>query len=246
MSQGETLIQYAPTVRSDSDTIGVFRCKPIYRTAEGQDFGIDVVLGHKGDIENTALRNAAVLRIAFKALIRARGQGQEIQLVLPVNSIALASRDGATIIHDVFGELETEFRAGLIVEIFNLPERVSVDSLSEITIPMLPYTDTFLARPHPTMEDFTVFANCNYRGVSYDMDAAPEDAQDRLDHMTDFWSETTKRRLGLCVHDLDDESVLETVKRWEAMFIDGPVIGAAGERPSPVSTIAEWKQAHSA
>lgn len=247
MAQAETLIRYAPVVRGNSETIGMFRCKPVFRSADGQEFGIDMVLGHKGDIENTAQRNAAILRIAFKALVRARAQGHEVQLVLPVNSVALASRAGATIIHDVFAELDVGCRAGIIVEVFNLPERVSVDSLSEITIPMLPYTHVFLARPHPAMEDFTVFANCNYQGVAYDLGTHSQngqDAQDRLDHLTDFWAETTKRRLGLCVHDLADADTLNTLRRWEARFIDGPVIGAAAARPGPVSTVKAWAQAH--
>jgi len=231
MPQGETLISYAPVARPDTGAFDVFRCMPIYRSAEGQEFGMDVVLGHKGDIENTAGRNAAILRLIFKALFRAHAQGANVQLIVPVNSIALATRAGATIIHDVFSELEPECWAALTVDVFNLPERVSVDSLSGITVPMLLYTDRFIARPHTAMEDFTVFANCNYQGVVFDMTAGGGDTATQLGQLMDFWSEATKRRLGLCVQNVADDDIVATVRRWEAMHIDGAAIAAPQERP---------------
>jgi hypothetical protein len=236
MSQGQTLIRYAPTRRNDTAAIEVFRCLPIYQTAEGDEFGIDVVLGHKDNIENTAQRNAAILRLAFNALERAHAQGHYVNLILPVNSIALASREGATIIHDVFGELDKACRSATIIEIFNLPERVSIDSLSDITIPMLPYTDRFIAHPHAAMEDLTVFANCNYQGVVFNMETAPDDPQQKLDALTDFWGAATKRRLGLCVQGAAEPEIVSAAQRWEAMFIDGPSIGAPVDRPGPATT----------
>ncbi|MBT6093612.1 MAG: hypothetical protein HOH04_01940 [Rhodospirillaceae bacterium] len=231
MSQGETLIHYAPVAQPNTEALDLFRCLPIYRTAEGQEFGTDVVLGHKGDIENTAGRNAAILRLIFKALFRAHAQGQYVQVIVPVNSIALANRKGATIIHDVFAELEQESRAALTIEIFNLPEKVSIDSLSDITIPMLPYTDRFIAHPHPAMEDYTVFANCNYRGVACDMATTEGDDAKQLDDLTDFWGEATKRRLGLCVQNAATDKIVATARRWEAIHIDGPLIAPPVERP---------------
>ena len=236
MPQGQTLIRYAPTVCGNSSVVEVFRCLPVYQTAAGEEFGVDVVLGHKGNIESTAQRNAAILRLAFKALERAHAQGQYAKLILPVNSIALASRAGATVIHDVFAELDEACRAATIIEIFNLPERVSIDSLSDITIPMLPYTNRFIAHPHAAMEDLTVFANCNYQGVVFNMTTASEDPQQKLDALTDFWAAATKRRLGLCVQGAADPEIVSAAQRWEAMFIDGPSIGAPVDRPTPVTT----------
>jgi hypothetical protein len=233
MSQGETLIKYAPVRRAGAAEIDAFRCLPVFRTADGQEFGAGVVLGHKGDIESTAQRNAAILRLIFKALVRAQAQGARVDVIVPVNSVALANRAGATVIHDVFAELDAECHAALVIDIFNLPVRVSIDSLSDITIPMLPYTQRFIAHPHPETEDFTVFANCNYRGVALDMDDVEGDGPAQLDALTDFWAEATRRRLGLCVQNAPDQAIVDAAGRWEALYVDGAPIGAARERPLP-------------
>ena len=117
MSQGETLIEYAPVRRAGAAEIDTFRCLPVFRTADGHEFGTDVVLGHKGDIESTAERNAAILRLIFKALTRAQAQGAQVDVIVPVNSVALANRAGATVIHDVFAELDAECHAALVIDI---------------------------------------------------------------------------------------------------------------------------------
>ena len=86
-------IRYRPFIGHASNMIQGFRCQPFIRDHEGREFGIETVLGHRGNIENTAERNAAVLSVAFKTLARAIGQKQSMLLIVPVNSIALASRD---------------------------------------------------------------------------------------------------------------------------------------------------------
>ncbi len=233
-------IRYRPFIGHASNMIQGFRCQPFIRDHEGREFGIETVLGHRGNIENTAERNAAVLSVAFKTLARAIGQKQSMLLIVPVNSIALASRDGATTICRAFDQLPEACKSAVIVEVFNLPKRISVDSLGDITIPMLLYVSKFLAAPHPETEDYTIFANLNYVGLTHSYSNAAKTAEDRKKLLTRFWSETTKARLKLCVSDIGDFEIIEQARRYEALAMDGVAIGLASEQLGPVTAIEKW------
>ncbi len=233
-------IRYRPFIGHGDNMIKGFRCQPFFRDHEGREFGVETVLGHRGNIENTAGRNAAVLSVAFKTLARAIGQKQSLLLIVPVNSIALASRDGATAICRAFDELQDACKSAVIVEVFNLPKRVSVDSLGDITIPMLLYVSKFLATPHPETEDYSVFANLNYVGLTHSHSNAGKTAEERKKALTKFWSETTKARLKLCVSDIDDLEAAEQARQYEALAMDGPAIGIASEQLGPVTAIEKW------
>lgn len=236
-------VRYRPFIGYAGNMIQGFRCLPFFRDREGREFGIETVLGHRGNIENTAERNAAVLSVAFKALARAVGQNQSMRLIVPVNSIGLASRDGATTICRAFDELEDACKSAVIVEVFNLPKRVSVDSLGDITIPMLLYVSKFLAIPHPETEDYTVFANLNYVGLSHSYSNAGKTAKERDKALIQFWSEAARARLKLCVTDIDVIEVVDQVRRYQALAMDGPVIGLASDQLGPVTAIEKWADA---
>jgi hypothetical protein len=243
--QNQTKINYRPILRSSDDLIDTFRCRAFMQTADGEDLGSDLILGHKGDIESTAERNAAVLKLAFKAIRRMAVSGQDTKVFVPINSVAMASRKGAAIIYKMFEELEPEFRKVLSVWLFNLPQRVSVDSLSDMTIPFLPFTDRFFAEPHEKMEDYTVFTNCNYSGVTIDAALAGDTVQDRQDRVTDFWSEAAPRRLGIYIQNIEDDEIKALAVRIEASGMDGPAIAPDADRPGPVTSLDQWPEAAS-
>lgn len=238
--QSETYPHYRPIVDADGVHINTFRCRPYFRAVDGTVFGTEVVLGHKGDIENTAARNALVLKLAFKALTRARTQDDDVKLIVPINSVALASREGRIVIHHAFEELLESLRSLIIVEVLNLPEKVSIDSLSDITIPMIPFTQNFIAEPHPATEDFTVFANCNYQGMIFDVSSFGDDIQVQRDKLTDFWAAATKARLKLMVRNIGGQEIADMAVRLEAQGMDGSLFGPDSTHLGPLSTVEEW------
>ena len=218
---------FQPVSLQGQASINTFRVVPSQTTADGT-----IRLGHKiipyaGDLVKTAKINAAVLDVAFSELARAAGDGKQLRLIIPVNSYSVVGNEGATLMVTAIKKLPKELRPNIIVELFDFPENVTMNVVEDNIVPLFPFFEYFIALPSREMDDFTIFANCNFMGVSFNLDA--DDQADELTQkkITKFWAAGTKRRLKLFFEGINDPTVKETAERYEAMGIDGPIISEA-------------------
>ena len=71
-----------------------------------------------------------------------------------------------------------------------------------------------------------MFANCNYFGVSLNMEAFSETGKEALGLLTEFWAEATKSRLKVVIQGITDQAIIDKAQQYEAFALDGPAIGA--------------------
>lgn len=231
-------VLYRPVTLLNQKVTNTFRCLPVADRPGGGTVRGKAALRHLNDVRKTAELNASVLVRAFADLSRANDLGHRFRLIVPVNSYALASGDASTrIVHAVKG-LAPELRRTVIVEIFQFPKSMTLDSLDEITIPLLPFFENFMAEPEPGMDDFILFANCNYFGVSLDVEGRGLEGADALDRLTGFWAETVKKRLKLIVQGIADREIAVNARKYDAFAMDGPALGSDSENLEPAEPAA--------
>ncbi len=225
----ETVISaiFQPVLLNGQELINTFRAIPILTKADGTVISGNDVIPYVGDLVKTAKINAAVLDTAFAELAQATDAGKKLRLIIPLNSYSVVSNEGATLIVTAIKKLPKELRSNIIVEIFDFPENITMNVVEDNIVPLFPFFEHFIAAPPSGMDDFTIFANCNFLGVSInlaDMDQTDELTQKKI---MNFWAAGTKRRLKLFFEGIADPSVKEIAERYEAMGIDGPIIGEA-------------------
>jgi len=183
-------------------------------------------LRHGRDVLTTAERNAAILSQAFTALKRAHEAGNRYRLIVPVNSYAVATTETATLVVKAIKTLPEALRQAVIVELFDFPEPMSLDLLGDITVPLLAFFDKYMAEPGPELDDYTIFSNLNYFGVSLDLEARNVKGDEAMALMTRFWAEGTKRRLKVVVQGIEEPAIADKARQYEAFAIDGPLLGS--------------------
>ena len=213
-----TQVRYRPVVLEGQEQTNTYRAL----AADSADVKGHDPLEHGGDIASTAKRAAEFLETAFTELVRAHAVGARMRLIVPVNSYALASNAGSTVLVRAVKTLPEILRTSVIVEVYQFPRSLTLDALDGITIPLLPFFSFYIARPPVAVEDFTVFANCNYQGICLDLDACGEDREERL---TASWAGAAKARLKLFVHGIASQAEADAARRYQVLGMDGPFLG---------------------
>jgi len=222
---------YRPVRLINHEAIDTFRSIPVSEKPKDTRVIDKRLLTHDKDILTTATRNAALLRTAFDELSNAFAAGKRYRLIVPINSYSLASDEGATLIVRAMKELDATLRDAIISEIIDLPRSLTLDMLGDMTVPVLPFFDKYLAEPLPITrkDNFSMFSNCNYFGVSLNIEAFEETGNDALMMLTEFWAEATKSRLKIVIQGVTEQAIIDKAQQYDIFAIDGPAIGADQE-----------------
>ena len=216
-------ILYRPALIRGQEAANTYRCYP--------DAGDGVTgkraLLHQGeDTTATARINAAVLSKAFSDLAYAHAEGNRVRLIVPVNAMALAESKASTVLVATFKELSEPLRKFVVIEVFDFPDDVYVDSLADITIPLLPFFDYYLALPITGEKDFTVYATTNYFGISLDLENMDGSKEEITKMLGIAAAGTEMRKLKLYVQGIAGDDTRKIVERYDPFAKDGPIFGA--------------------
>jgi hypothetical protein len=223
---------YRPVRLINREVIDTFRCIPVREKTDEKKVADKRLLVHEKDILSTATKNAALLSAAFTELSKAFAAGNRYRLIVPINSYSLVSDAGATLIVRAMKELDPSLCSAVIAEFIDLPKSLNLDMLGDLTVPIIPFFDKYLAEPLPISgnDSFTIFSNCNYFGVSLNMEVSQASGQQAIGLLTEFWAEATKSRLKVVVQGVSDQAIVDKAQQYEVFALDGPAIGPDQER----------------
>lgn len=174
--EGATLdVVYRPVWETNKTTVDLFYARPILRDEAGDEIPNSTPLIRQPTVEATMERQVKYLKQAFQALHMRFERGERFRMLVRINSVALATSEAAKEVTDVLRTLSTEERAHIVPEILEFPKSLSLNTLDDITIPLMAFFDTWIAQPEKEQADFTPFANLNYAGVSLDLFDKPMD-----------------------------------------------------------------------
>lgn len=219
-------VVYRPVKLLNREALDTFRCIPAKKPTDGPLKKGKRLLAHDDDVMLTAGKNAALIERAFRDLTKAFDAGHRYRLIVPVNSYSMASGEGATEIVQAVKELEPSLRGAVIAEFFEMPRSLNLDMLADMMIPLLPFFDKYLGEPLPLTGDsnLTIYSNCNFFGVSLDLQDHKAEGDEAMAMMTKFWAEATKSRLKVSLQGVSDPEMVEKAQQYEIFAIDGPAI----------------------
>lgn len=217
--------QFKPVRLFGKEAINTYRVVPSLAAEDGSVKSGKSLVTFQGDPLKVAQRNSAVLEDAFKDFTRAYSDGRRLRLIAPISTYALVGKEGATLMVNAIKLLPGEVRANVIIELYDFPPQMAMNTLEDCMVLLFPFFENYIAQPSADMDDYTVFANCNMMGVSLDMDGQEQTGEAAEKIMKHFWAQGTKRRLKLFFEGLNEAAALETANRYEAMGVDGALIG---------------------
>jgi len=168
-------ILFRPVWQPGQPHTDLFYAKPILRDGGGQEIFGKMPLARLPTVDATMQRQVTYLKQTFQALHMAFERGQRVRLLVRFHSLALATTEAATEVTDTMRSLSNDERRHIIPEIINFPKSLSLNTLDDITIPLMAFFGTWLAQPEKEQSSFTPFANLNYAGVILDLDDKPMD-----------------------------------------------------------------------
>ena len=163
-------IVYRPIWGVESPGTDIFYALPVMRSDDGTLIKGLNPLDRQPTVEATMLHQVKYLNLAVDTLQRSCRLGQPCRLVLRINSVALATKEAASEVTEQLRVLDKDQRKLIIPEIVEFPKSLSLETMDDITIPLMAFFDSWIARPEKEHADFTPFANLNYGGVTLDLE----------------------------------------------------------------------------
>lgn len=233
--EGATLdIVYRPVWEVDHTPVDLFYAKPIFRDGGGDEIPGFMPLVRLDTVEATMKRQIKYLKQAFEALALRFERGERFRMMVRINSVALATQEAASEVTDTFRLLNKDQRKHVVVEVSDFPKNLSVDNMDDITIVLMPFFDTLVARPAQDMTDYTLFANLNYAGVLLDLSDKAVDLKLAGQLFKLFASRAELRRLPMWIFGLPTQQIAKLARISGATALSGAYIDADSMLPGPV------------
>lgn len=227
-------VVYRPVWETDKTSVDLFYARPILRDAAGAEIPAMTPLIRQPTVEATQLRQVKYLKQAFQALHTCFERGERFRMLVRINSVALATSEAATEVTEVLRTLTPEERAHIVPEILDFPKSLSLNTLDDITIPLMAFFDTWIAQPEKEQADFTPFANLNYAGVSLDLHDIPMDLKLAGKVLQLFVQRASHRRLSTWVLGLSSPELAKVARICGANLMSGAYMDLDSPLPGPV------------
>jgi len=233
--EGSTLdIVYRPVWEVERPSVDLFYAKPILREENGDAIPGSMPLMRLDTVEATMKRQCKYLKQAFEALALRFDRGERFRLMVRINSVALATHEAASEVTDAFRLLSKDQRKHVVVEVSDFPQNLSVSNMDDITIPLMPFFDTLVARPAQDMTDYTLFANLNYAGVLLDLGDKAIDVKLAGQLLKLFSSRAEVRRLPMWIFGLNTLQLAKLARICQAAALSGAYMDLDSMLPGPV------------
>ena len=226
-------IVYRPVWEIDHAPVDLFYAKPILRLANGEPAPNIMPLVRLDTVEATMKRQVKYLTQAFEAMALRFERGERFRLMVRVNSVSVATGEAASEVASAFRLLDKEQRKHVVVEVSDFPKNLSLDNMDDITIVLMPFCDTMVARPAQDMTDYTLFANLNYAGVVLDLADKPIDLKLAGQLFKLFASRADARRLPMWMLGLPTSSIAKLGRISKAAALSGAYMEQDSMLPGP-------------
>ena len=229
-AEGAELDAVFRPIQTEQNKISEFyRCVPVMSLPDGTfDDAPGALLAGKTPDEIWA-KNKVVLTKGMDGLKNALKRGLNTKLMLPIHATCPLTKRTATEMIAFFKEYGEPLRKRIMIDIIGLPETLSVNMMDDVTIPVMAVTDKMVARCPPGMDDFKVFSNLNYMGMTLDLKNKDWEAEVLSEMLDSFTLNTRHWRLRPFVTGVKTRSQLQAALDVTPYGVDGRGQGAGTE-----------------
>lgn len=225
---------YRPVWETDKTHVDLFYAMAVMRDEAGNELADLMPLVRQPTVEATMQRQVKYLKQAFEALHMRFERGERFRMLVRINSVALATSEAAGEVTEVMRTLTVEERHHIIPEIIAFPKSLSLNTLDDITIPLMAFFDRWLAQPEKEQADFTPFSNLNYAGVTLDLFDKPMDLKLAGKVFKLFAQRASHRRLPTWVLGLATPELAKVARICGINVLSGAYMDMDSMLPGPV------------
>lgn len=227
-------VTYRPVWQPETTIVDLFYARPILRGEDGEELAGRMPLTRQPTVEATMATQVKYLNQAFQALHMRFERGERFRMAVRINSVALATNEAASEVTETFRILNKDERAHIVPVITDFPKSLSLNTLDEITIPLMAFFDTWIAQPEKEQSDFTPFANLNYAGVCLNLEdkAMPLKLAGQVLQL--FVQRASHRRLPVWVLGLPTQEMANVARISGANFLSGRYMDMDAMSPGPI------------
>lgn len=228
---------FRPIQTEQNKLMEFYRCVPVYRMPDDTFADAPQALRKGERAEDFWVKNEIVVKEGMDGLKVAVKQGLNTKLLVPVHAEVAAKKATARELLALFKTYDERLRKRVMVDVVGLEADVSMDMMEDVTIPLMAVTDKMVAQAPRGMDDFKIFSNLNYLGMSLDLldkDWGGEELGELLDS---FALNSRHWRLRPFVTGVKTPDILNAVRDIGPYAIDG-----MGLNPGSKQVPMEWPQ----
>jgi len=203
-----------------------YRCVPVMSLPDGTFGDATEVLAEAKTPDEAWAKNKIILTKGMEALKTAIMRGLNTKLVLPIHAACPLNKRTATEMIAFFKEYDAPLRKRIMVDIVGLPEDLTVNTMDDVTIPLMAVTDKMIAQCPKGMDDFKVFSNLNYMGMTLDLKNKDWEAGELSEMLDDFALNSRHWRLRPFITGVKTPSLLKAILDITPYGVDGRSHGA--------------------
>lgn len=224
--------KFWPVVVSGAPAENLYYCVPEMEAADGAGISCDALLiaGSTQRILDQALMTSNLSKMLTHVegfINKVSVDGKSATVIVPINVLGLGLSSFANVFAEKCRDMQNNSEAKLVFELFNFPEKLSLDYLDNLSITVFPFCRHYIARPRPGWTNFTIFTNCNFQGVSFHLMDKAWPAVQIKPHLQNFCASAGAGRLHTYVHGIANEAIDKAARSAGFTYLNGAGVRSA-------------------
>lgn len=153
--------------------------------------------------------------------------GKSATVIVPINVLGLGLSRFANVFAEKCRDMHNNSEGKLVFELFNFPEKFSLDYLDNLSILVFPFCRHYIARPRPGWTNFTIFTNCNFQGVSFHLMGKAWPVDQIKPHLQTFCASAGAGRLHTYVHGIANQAIDKAARSAGFTYLNGTGVRGA-------------------
>ena len=225
----EMWVDCCPVVHTVAREISAEYCIPGGTGRNGQLLlGDDYLLdGSDGRLLDQGLMEArltTLMKAAAGKLIQNLAADSGKFVIVPLNALALEVESLTKVFGELCRSIPEEARTNLIFEVMNLPRTPPLEMVDNLAILLFPFCRFFIARPQPGCTDFTVFTNCNFQGVCFNLKNKPWPVDKIRPDLAAFKESAFAGRMATYLHGCATPEIVAAANGLGIEYLDGSAV----------------------
>lgn len=223
--------KFWPVVVSGAPAENLYYCMPeIEGTGGAMSGDALLVAGSTERILDQALMTSnlsKMLSLVERFINKVSVDGKSPTVIVPINVLGLGLSSFANAFAEKCREIQNNSEGKLVFELFNFPEKLSLEYLDNLAITVFPFCRHYIARPRPGWTNFTIFTNCNFQGVSFHLMDKAWPAEQIKPHLQTFCASAGAGRLHTYLHGIANETLDKAARTAGFTYLNGPGVRSA-------------------
>ncbi len=224
--KGKFSVDFIPVFDNRAGSVNTFYLRPSLHRPDGSRFedAAFLALGAEGKFYDDAFvvfNMGRVIKFGMKKADQLRSEASDAKVIIPVNGAVLARKEIASEFASLCRLASPEKRANVIFEVTNIAGDHRLSLLDDVAIVLHPFCLACHVRVPLSAANLTLYATCNYTGVSVDLLNKPWPMAAVSAHLKAFFGRVELSQLKLYTHGVGNHTLATYLRGIGVRFLSG-------------------------